>query len=347
MQLFRYEIVFRARFLHFYYRSKTTGDLGCHPSENCLKTLQNYDLRFRQEKDGFSVYGASDGSGNLLKPIKTPLKFTFLLNLKNPSFVNFSDLPLQVEPKKIYYFNNREVNKVTPSGMTEKQLLNHDGQVSADDMVTVAEKHFSFTSTGPGDTATAVIKGVENDLTYREQTAVKSGGKFSFHFKLEGLKPGRYKAETGGVEKGRFYYPGKQATETAFGFVEIFTDVPNDHKFTNSSGKIIFREYSILFMNRKTFWRYRVSNPENKVLPDPEIGEATHPWDFDHIGGLEFVSRDTIPLSEEIIQNIVFKSDKTDANSVLVQHLPNPSVSLIQPDTLDPTKVFSEIHIYI
>ncbi len=345
MELFRYEKVFRVRLLHFYYRSKSTGDLGCHPTEECIRQLNNYDLRFKKENDGFSIYGASDGSGNLLKPITDSLKFSFGITLLNPYFINFTDLPLNIVAKNQYYFNNLAVNKVTPDGMNEQLLLNQDGQVSINDLIPVRERYFPFTTSGAGDTATALLKGVENDVEYREQEVVKSGGKFSFNFELKGLKSGRYKGEVGGVEQGTIYYPSKGTFN--FGYLEIFTDVPNDHKFTNASGKILPKDYSILFMNRETFWRYRVYNPGNMALPDPEVSQASQPLDFDHLGGLVFVSQDTIPLSEEIIKDIVLKADKADANSIVISHLPNPAVSLLTPDTVDPTKVFSDIHIYI
>jgi hypothetical protein len=158
---------------------------------------------------------------------------------------------------------------------------------------------------------------------------------------------GRYKCQFDGLDLDAFYYGQGLLSRKIFGVVEVFSTATGDYKFYTNDNKPHPREYVIAIDNRKTLWRYHVYSRNGIPLPDPEIKQATIPWDFTRVSSSEFISATPMPLQEAPIKEIQLKSDKNDNGSIIIKDLPNPGSELIMPDPDDLTKVYSDINVYI
>ncbi len=348
MILFRYDKLFKLRVLHGYYTSLISKDLDFRPTASCEQKLNGSGLKFRKDKSGFTVFAGVEEDGPLTKSLSGLNKLTFGIYLGNPSFMNFSDLPLEQQTGHVFYFNNKTVNKQEVFSTGEESLLLQKGTyVAKDELVRLEKDSYKYIHSGSGTEKTARLIFSETGLVVREKEVDKIDGVFEFEFILKGLKPGKYHFEIDSAELDSFYHPGDLKTSGLFGILEIFASVPNDNKFFNSSGDILFKEYTLAFNNRKTTWKYHIINKNGATLADPIIRELSNPWNFTEVDDGLFSSDSVMPLQEEPIKGIEFLADKNDSGSVLVQNLPNPAVELIKPDTNDISKIYSDINVYI
>jgi hypothetical protein len=348
MLLFRYDKLFKIRVLHGYYSALVSKDLDFLPTLSCKSKLDGNGLKFRKDKDGLTVFASVEEDGKLTRSLGALDKLTFGIYLKNPSFMNFSDLPLDQQTGQVFYFNNKTVNKTEIFSTGSDSLLLHQGNYTAvDELVRLEKEVYKFSYTNTGTEKTGQLVYTDTGLVVREKTVEKVEGSFNFEFILSGLKAGRYHLDIGGTAEDSFYFPGDLKTGRLFGIVEVYATVPNDNKFFNSSGDVLFKEYTVAFNNRKTTWNYHIVNKNGATLTDPIVRELTNPWNFTKLSDDLYESDAMMPLLEEPIAGIEFLTDKNDAGSVLVQNLPNPGVELIKPDPSDITRIYSDIYVYI
>jgi hypothetical protein len=106
---------------HDYYRAGSRDydirrDLECMPSAACRQTLRDQRILLRHTTTGFRLLvearpaGTTPISFSPLIPVEEPLKLTFFLCLRNPYFVNFTNLDLTDAPAHLYYFSNLAAN---------------------------------------------------------------------------------------------------------------------------------------------------------------------------------------------------------------------------------------------
>lgn len=305
-------------------------------------------MKFRQEKNGFTVFAGIEEDGKLSRSLSDLEKLTFAIYLDNPSFMNFSDLPLEQQPGQVFYFNNTAVNNTEVFSTGSESLLLHKGDyVAKDELMKLEKEVYKFSFSGPGSEETARLVHTDTGLVIREKAEQKVDGNFEFEFVLSGLRPGRYHLEIDGSMEDIFYYTGDSSAGKLFGILEVFGSVPVTDKFFNASGDILFKEYTLAFNNRRTIWNYHVVSRNGTALVDPGIREASNPWNFSKMGDTLYRSDSVMPLREDPVKGIEFLADKNDSGSVIVHNLPNPRVDLVKPDPNDITKIYSDIYVYI
>lgn len=89
-------------------------DLAIVPTAACRQLLRNYNIVFKATPAGFHLYArvlpsevAAPGNQQSFAFLEPTTCFTFLIKLKNPHFLNFTNLRLNATGKPIYYFSNR------------------------------------------------------------------------------------------------------------------------------------------------------------------------------------------------------------------------------------------------
>ena len=86
------------------------------PSPECQQVMKNHRLRFRTTPLGFEIWTQVEDSAQSVGDKQTfmyldpSVKLTFYIKIKNPSFVNYTNLRINGSDNVIYYFNNRTNN---------------------------------------------------------------------------------------------------------------------------------------------------------------------------------------------------------------------------------------------
>ena len=347
MILFSYEKIFSIKVLHGFYQSKLSPDLSFGPTKRTSVILGNYGLKFYGGVHGFDLLGETNGEGILKRPLPSSMVLTFIAELKNPYFINFSSLPMNAG-SKIFRFSNGSLNQREIPGIEGQKLLLHEGgSVDNGSLISTCGDDYSFFLTA---TATRKIGEIVDDLTdtpvLKEEGTVAAGGN-EFSFTLGGLPEGIYRLEVENNEQDRFYYLPGFIGSKAFAVIDVMVDTPGANKFVNSAGRISYTEYCIAFAARKAFWRYIVTNRNELPMPDPVIEQNSIPLVFQTDSATSFTSSEALELSERPVKNIRLLGDSGDPESVLIENLPNAGFEMIRPDPDDPSKVYSDIHIYI
>lgn len=87
--------------------------LEIHPTESCERTLSRYRLVFYPTSKGFSIFAPIEENGDeitLELPLNSGFELSFRISLRNPNFVNFTNLRLSKSYKNVLYFSNENAN---------------------------------------------------------------------------------------------------------------------------------------------------------------------------------------------------------------------------------------------
>lgn len=128
----QYKELFGVKILHRYFLDKGTEEFRTMNDTQQRKQLENYDFRsflkiapttetlqqlnghnlvFKTLNSGFTVWSkvAENDNAEPFISLDDDLKFTFLLQIKDPVFYNYTDLKLE-NPGKLYYLSNRRLD---------------------------------------------------------------------------------------------------------------------------------------------------------------------------------------------------------------------------------------------
>ena len=110
----RYQPYFNLQLIHNYYRQKTCPDFTLEPTPACQRLLQGHRCLLKSSINGVQVLAPLETATNQpVIPLAQSLLWTFLLRLKNPAFVSFTDLdnpPFQVG-RSLYVFSNETLTQ--------------------------------------------------------------------------------------------------------------------------------------------------------------------------------------------------------------------------------------------
>ena len=128
----QYRELFRVKILHRFFLDKGTDDfksmndtdqqkqlkdydfrsfLKVNPTAESRQRLNGYNLVFKQISTGFTVWSKVDENDDALPfvPLADDLEFTFLLQVNDPRFYNYTDLKME-NAGKLYYLSNRQLD---------------------------------------------------------------------------------------------------------------------------------------------------------------------------------------------------------------------------------------------
>lgn len=285
----QYKELFRIDILHRFFLDKGTVKFDSMPETEQIRQLKDYDFRFMLDVipthetvailNGHSLLLNRDSTGlavwykEAVEEQNQPsialddnLSLTFLLQIKDPLFYNYSELLLEHAGKLLYFSNRKPDTEISSFPLLDKVDMNHP----------VDEK---------------------------------------FILSADGMK--KEKVQSG--LKGGVHY---------LGILRIFMkgDKSNLH-ITDAQGKGAYptKKFTLTFKNRSTLWRYIFNSPQQVKPADDLLLENGNPRIL--------VTKKTHPLTRFGFISLKFNKEE----------LPNPSVSMIQPDQ-STHKIFSEIY---
>jgi hypothetical protein len=355
--IFNYKELVAVEFAHDYYVNSKSNDFLVWPAPLCSQILKGTGLLFKATGNGFKLYADVRKLANsfvLKKQLANNLKFTFLVKLTNPFFLNFTELPVVAQPKGVYYFNNLTKNI---SLQNQLYIVKKDDvvdgadekYVSPEDYLRVESGNFNWHFDSNAPRVTAELRFPDSGVSI-VQNLENNNDSFQFQFGLTSLPAGRFDLYVNGlkVNTQSFYNSSPFGDESVFAIIELFNSdvLPVEYQFIDKNGFIQPKKYVIPFCRRKTKWRYIVNKISNVAFPDPTIIESEDKWHFTSKGSMVFESDELIPMQENPISGIYFQRDAGDSSSIMHTSLPNAPVDMIRPDILQ-NQIYSDIYVNI
>lgn len=148
-----YKELFNVEILHDYYLQFNSeddswtfphnysilDDLDFIPTLECRKSLTDLHLIFKKNSKGFHILAQSipsvitPGDSQTFININPDIKFQFFMVIKNPFFLNYSNLRLTGDDKYLYYFSNNLRPNGHPSGaFLSRPMLGYPSTISGE-----------------------------------------------------------------------------------------------------------------------------------------------------------------------------------------------------------------------
>ena len=269
-----------------------------------------------------------------------------LLNCKDDTFINYTELPLYNPGTNLLYFNNLNPNTKTKDNSL---LLHETGFVAQNDVVPVSngkitipqfdtKKKYVFTDVAGNEIASQNI-----------QQTVSGSGIFNLFNFPEGLI---YIKDENKVIGKVFCYTNT-VWKKPLGILEILPGKLFKH--FKEKGKV---DYSINFNNRQTVWKYFLVDPvfqkfnnltiinkaKEQVFKTPEKKQFN-----EQMEALVFESKNKIPISEfsnNTFQLVDSYDPKLKSGKVILKNLANASPDLLYRDETNSNEnIYSHIFI--
>jgi hypothetical protein len=293
-----YELLARVSVRHEYYAA--TGfacrDFTMRPTRHTAALLKGLGLLFREEDDGFSVLYNGLQRETLLEYVRGKARSSddarpwgrlcFVLSLRNPWFVNFTELPLNTATACLnFYLTNRFAHVDDDRGAV---LLSAGDEVSTRDLVPVTgEVLIESVDPGVAEVRVQSVSGREVLCALRcapagETPPAPRRGKDApaadctdrMYFDLSSLPEGKYTVQRvmadGATQSRGFLYTA--AHPVPLGLVELLLASPGGSggvypvRDLGAESNPVPVQYEIFFAARRTWWNYY-------VLAQPPRGE--------------------------------------------------------------------------
>ncbi len=107
-----FKILFSIELFHDYYNlQESFDDVEIIPTDNTKRLFKGYKIIYKSYGNKLTALAAVDTGSNTFIKIEEGVAFRFILKLKNPIFINISNLKIFESENQIYYFSNRSNNK--------------------------------------------------------------------------------------------------------------------------------------------------------------------------------------------------------------------------------------------
>lgn len=348
----KYTELFEVDVLHDYYNSGRSADFIFQPTEACVHLLRRYNLIYKARETGFSIYSEVNTREEGIKmkvPFSNMEKFTFLMKLKNPNFVNFSELPLTPALNAFYYFNNL-TNNIAGDGDLLLGSTNSLKSVSETDLIKKIGRFYSYDYSSDQLELAGALKSLDFNQSLQVQERGKEGH-FSFKLDTIPLPEGRGEFWIDGAKQEDFYLAHTSFKEDFFAIVEVFykDGLSSDYRFMEPDGSIQAKSYKIKFKSRATTWRYILNKRNGSELSDLVVEKNSEPAiaftkdAFSTAEKVVFFSSVPQKFSEEPVTGIRLIDNESEGDP-LIANLPNPSAHLIKKEG---DKIFTDILIMV
>ncbi|MDJ0703444.1 MAG: hypothetical protein QNJ46_09210 [Leptolyngbyaceae cyanobacterium MO_188.B28] len=135
-----YQRCFSLKIFHEYYRDGVCSDFSIEPTRACQKLLNGHRLLIKPTVNGLWVLRPLDGEQQPVFPLAESVTLTFLLKLKNPAFISFTQLDAGYSAiASLYSFSNQTLQTPgtmdLPSVLVQRSAL-HPANSGASDLET-------------------------------------------------------------------------------------------------------------------------------------------------------------------------------------------------------------------
>ncbi len=322
--------------LHNYFIDSICKVLTLIPNKKSNNIMQTFGLLGWQNENIYSLYSTTKAitTANWNSVSYSIPELYFFLVCDDNNFQNYTDLPLEISDKKIYYFT-------TVPGLSNVQK---NSSVSNADQYTCYSTVFSI--------AVPALKQVLIQVTNSQNKIVVSvtidGTKQnSYTVNLNNFGTGFYELSINGKLTEKFIAIGEKLPVGCIGLFRADFNAISKIQTPNTPFKC-----TLTYDARSTFWRYQVvQEPNNQmkiesmVLKETKVKAYAGPVQQKIAGGYNawvFTSTDTKKLQEKSdtkqILIISYKSGNKSFTKEMKVTMPFPDVSVIQSeDSLIPT----------
>ncbi len=332
-----------------FYNDGQGKDFEFIPTNKTQIVMKNYNIFFKKEVNGFSLFCNPDKFKRILDIKKNvDQKLIFLIKNKNNYLLNYTDLNFS-DNNKLYYFNN-----LTFSKNGSKVLIHDKEYVNERQALRIYNKYQSI-KLDNFIKSTKLVDARQNnlnkDLWFQEVENKQL-------VTLQNLSEGQYFLQNG--KSSQSFYVIDYMKEPMWGILDLFLgDLPKENSFF-AKGKIDYKEYVINLNARKTFWKYFIL-PENKnvelKLEEVKVNyngkdvPFTKPKKVTLSNGQEafaIETKESIELKE--VMNVSDKLEmKIKNNSKWLSKsvkIPKPKIKSVKPDR-ESNKIYSTTYIYL
>ena len=346
---FRWEKLITIKCQNNFYRDGQGKDFEFIPTNKTQIIMKNYNVFFKKETNGFSLFCNPDKFRRILEIKKgTDQKLIFLIRNKNNYLLNYTDLSFS-DNNKMYYFNN-----LISSKNGSKVVIHDKEYVNESQALRIYNKYQSI-KLDKLIKSTKLVDARQNDLKkdlwfqeVEENSLVK----------LKNLSEGHYSLLSG--KSSESFYVIDYIKEPMWGILDLFLgDLPKENSFFDKD-KIDFKEYVINLNARKTFWKYFILSENRNVelkLDEVKVNYNGKNIDFTKPKKVTLSNGQqafTIETKESIeLKEAVNVSDKMEMkiknNSKWLSKsvkIPKPKVKSVKPDR-ESNKIYSTTYIYL
>lgn len=274
-------------------------DYSIEPTANCKAVLERLDMIMKIDptKGGFTVWSRTNGmsgANELLyfKPRPSDL-LTFVVTLSNPYFLNYNALATSPAADRIYYFNNLVPDPLVPKDDLHISL--DVAGVSDSDTIKKIANSYDYIHSANVAPGTAKLKHIDSGYEVLPNSHSNQGGQAYLSFDLVGFPAGRCEIRISGVLIETAFNLSEMGDTPVFAIIECYLEelvLPN-YRIIENDGSITPQRprYSVLFMNRATLWRYKVTLEDNSPLY-VELNSLTPAERTDFLSKINIISND-------------------------------------------------------
>ena len=334
----------------------SSGKVRLMPTEITLKELSRHGLQYRTMPSGFLLGYASTDSYTPIQDINKPLHLSFLLDVTDTRFLNYTDLPFEFDDNKMFYFNNKSLEKDD----TEHKNLSLDQYVTVEDKVEICNSViiYDFEEEQFG-TEVQVVNALD-EIVFEE---ILDDGAVFCQISLITEPAGKYSILIDGLEEKNFYlYTG---IRKPFGVIDVIIDKDDfsDYALFDDDGDLVKQTYNIRFGARSVRWQYvLIENGNDQMHKEPLVYDTTKsegytPMTFedpevDTVGSGKEVFRvwssESIPFKELQQEKFKLKTKRGKSGVEWIVQLPCASaLGDLKVNLLDKSEVYSELIVYL
>jgi hypothetical protein len=361
-----FDKLFDVEIYHHFHESRVNEEFTVIPTRQCARELRDRGLLFRTTRGGFGLfYQAFEDEQrhpHPVNPIDDRVRFSFLLQAKNPLLSNYSEPPMADPRWYVYRLTNLNDNchdgELLLSAKTDSRF------VSSDDLVQVKPLAFPFEWLSDKQAITVEVReDFPRDgpvaLVFKKTIRVNEGTAVCT-VDLRRHGPGLFSLFVDDVQKHRFYGSDEIPDIGASAVLDLFRheDVPSGYQFTDPEHNHDARgpTYTVRIKNRETRWRYRVVlkyrrdlSPEklSVVHRDNAVAFARGPTEerTDGTKVVPFVSEGRLPFQDKPVEGLELRrADTNDIDKAEIENLPNPSVRSL---TTVEDEYYSDVFVYL
>lgn len=346
---FKWEKLITIKCQNNFYHDGQGKDFEFIPTNKTQIIMKNYNVFFKKETNGFSLFCNPDKFKRILEIKKAfDHKLIFLIKNKNNYLLNYTDLSFS-DNNKMYYFNN-----LISSKNGSKVLIHDKEYVNETQALRIYNKYQSI-KLDNFIKSTKLVDARQNALDKDRWLQEVENNKL---VNLQELSEGHYSIQNG--KSSTPFYVIDYIKEPMWGILDLFLgDLPKENSFF-SSGKIDFKEYVINLNARKTFWKYFILSENKNVelkLEEVKVSyngknvDFTKPKKVTLSNGAQAFAIETKESIE--LKEVINVSDKLELkiknNSKWLSKsvkIPKPKIKSVKPDR-ESNKIYSTTYIYL
>lgn len=338
-----YYLIASISFKHKYFKNGLFKTLSFSIAEDSTKIMKDLGIILKHFPGGFHLLS---NNPELLVTQTNKKSLTFYFGNSDPYFINYTALDDYSPARDILYFNNSDKQRT----FDENPFCMHNEDfVSLEDVIQSTNGTIEIPMFD--ETKTYQFYDVLNEelSTGSVQESLMDPGKYTVNELPEGLI--HIKSDGSTVQK--VYYSPNVVWNKPLGVLELFTNMLYQDYQLNEKVN-----YEVNFNNRRTIWKYFLTDPTFQQLNDLSIIDKEKGSIFkkpqkqkilENTDAIVFESKNKLPFSEfshftlQLIKNF---NPNSGSGKVIVKNLPRASPDQLFNDSQEHEE-FIYSHIYI